>query len=86
MKIPDALQFSFDYNLESHDEGGYLGLDEDEIKEMLINFAKLHVKAALKAALNNAEIISEWNTGFSGSAAYVKSESILNAYPLENIK
>lgn len=54
--------------------------------EDLKKFAKLHVKAALKAAAENAEAIEGWNTGFSGNAASVNKESILSAYPLTNIQ
>lgn len=46
------------------------------VKEMMIEFAKLHVKAALEAA---AEDISE-------GPSYAMQECILNAYSLENIK
>lgn len=49
--------------------------------EVIQGFAKLHVEAALKAAADRAEI--EWDLA---DVAYVKQESILNAYPLTNIK
>ena len=55
-------------------------------KEQMIEFAKLHVEAALKAASEEAQAIEGWNTGFSGSAASVDKDSILNSYPLKNIK
>jgi len=55
-------------------------------KTDLIEFAKLHVKATLEAVAEKAVAIEGWNTGFSGSAASVDKESILNAYPEENIK
>lgn len=54
--------------------------------EMMITFAKMHVEAALKVACEEAESIEGWNTGFSGSASSVDKNSILNSYPLENIK
>jgi hypothetical protein len=54
--------------------------------ETAVEFAKLHVKAALKAAAANAQAIEGWSTGFSGNAASVDKESILNAYPLCNVK
>jgi hypothetical protein len=60
--------------------------DECTSTEMMIEFAKLHVEAALKAASEKAESIEGWNTGFSGSASSVDKDSILNSYPLENIK
>jgi len=57
------------------------GTDVLIVKEII----KLHVEAALKAAAERAEAIEGWNTGFSGSAASVNKDSILNAYPLTNI-
>ncbi|MFA9239426.1 MAG: hypothetical protein ACEQSQ_05990 [Candidatus Paceibacteria bacterium] len=54
--------------------------------EDLKRFAKLHVEAALKAAVENAEAIEGWNSGLAGSAASVNKESILSAYPLTNIQ
>lgn len=54
-------------------------------KSAMIEFAKLHVEAALKAASENAEAIAE--PDYRGGEWYlVNKESILNAYPLENIK
>lgn len=55
---------------------------EGTYPELAITFAKLHVEAALKAAVKNAEMkmvryTDEWE---------ISERSILNAYPLENIK
>ena len=52
----------------------------------VIQITKGKVEAALKEASENAEAIEGYNTGFSGNAASVDKDSILNAYPLENIK
>jgi len=41
------------YDLEYHDEGGYLGIDTKIFAEKLIEFAKFHVEAALKKASEN---------------------------------
>jgi len=52
------------------------------IKEALIEFAKLHVEAALKEASKKAEAKNgpgEW------SYLYVDENSIINSYPLTNI-
>lgn len=59
---------------------------EDELIERShIEFAKLHVEAALKAAAENAEITNK--SKFSGDYnPVVDEDSILNAYPLDNIK
>ena len=65
--------------------------------ELVIKFAKLHVEAALKEAYNNSEMrVSENDTNEIPSftdnyddgyvTITVSKDSILNAYPLENIK
>lgn len=51
-------------------------------QEWLIEFTEYHVKLALEAAYNNAEMdlikfTDDWE---------INKDSILNAYPLENIK
>ena len=51
------------------------------IKNAMIEFAKLHVEAALKAAYDNIEY-----TTVDSSVPYVVEGSILNSYPLTNIK
>jgi hypothetical protein len=56
--------------------------DEVTSTEMMIEFAKLHVEAALKAAVKDVEIKPMKHAGFY----MVDSGSILNSYPLENIK
>lgn len=54
--------------------------DGVEIKDV-IEFAKLHVEAALKAASEKVE----WN-GYTLAGVEIDKDSILDAYPLENIK
>ena len=65
--------------------------------EAMIEFAKLHVEASLKEAYNNSEMrVSENDTNEIPSftdnyddgyvTITVSKDSILNAYPLENIK
>ena len=51
---------------------------------VMIEFAKLHVEAALKEASEKADVIFE-GAGHSADA-YVDKKSILNSYPLTNIK
>jgi len=51
-------------------------IDKDDFKVAMIEFAKLHVEAALKAASENVVLIS----------TKTAKQSILNAYPLTNIK
>ena len=83
-KIPTAEEFAErnQYDLESHDEGGYLGIDTKIFAEKLIEFAKLHVEAALKAASEDAHTKDVPYT----DDVEVDKDSILSAYPLENIK
>ena len=52
-----------------------------DIKNAMIEFAKLHVEAALKEASEKAE----WK-GYTLAAVEICNYSILDAYPLENIK
>jgi hypothetical protein len=55
------------------------------IKNAMIEFAKLHVKAALKEAAHKSECYNK--SKFPGDENWVVDiESILNAYPLTNIK
>lgn len=61
----------------------FVGLSVDV---WLVEFAKLHRKAALEAAAKNAEAIEGWNSGLAGNAASVDKNSILNAYPESNIQ
>ena len=71
-------------------KNGFDGLvfqNEAEIsitKFLMIEFAKLHVKAALKDASNNAEGIDADNYYVPNSC--IDKQSILNTYPLTNIK
>lgn len=57
---------------------------------MLIEFAKMHVLEALKQASENATVTpidhEEISEGSFRPIWGVDDESILNAYPLENIK
>jgi len=60
--------------------------------EVMIEFAKLHVEAALKEASEKAKQIEDpyaytGNTGSEYPADYIiDKDSILNAYSLKNIK
>lgn len=57
------------------------------VENLMIEFAKIHVKAALEAASKKAETYYEphWSGEQEGST-YIDKQSILNAYPDENIK
>jgi len=87
-KIPTAEEIMINIaNEHSYETWGELMYDTHEhsqilyTKETMIEFAKLHVEAALKAAYNNIEY-----TTVDSSVPYVVEESILNSYPLTNIK
>jgi hypothetical protein len=66
--------------------------DEERLIKALKEFAELHVQAALKEASEKATTITAWKTKFVGleNVGYkeevVYEKSILNAYPLKNIK
>lgn len=57
-------------------------------KVMMIEFAKLHVEMALKEASEKANTKTEYwvNLGGDHEETTVDKQSILNAYPLTNIK
>lgn len=81
MKIPTAEDFFNKYNVTKY----------ASITDVMREFAKLHVQEALKAADENAQVtVVDYNDGGFNSAPdpiySVDSDSILNAYPLENIK
>ncbi len=93
MNIQTAKEFVLNQN------DGYLAGDytPNEVYRIMIGFAKMHVKAALKAASEKAyveyvdletneifdytDVITDDNVG-----ADVNVKSILKAYPLNNIK
>ena len=54
------------------------------ITEMMIEFAKLHVEAALKAASKNADV--KLVSGVMDDYRVIDEDTILKSYPLENIK
>lgn len=55
---------------------------DDDVKRAMIDFAKFHVKAALKAAdeaVENEISEGEWN--------YIDDKNfVINSYPLKNVK
>lgn len=90
-KTPTAEELLENYRFEA---GEHIGnRDYDLMCSFAIEFAKIHVEEALKAADNNAlsEIVDWDDSGFNltepATPIYgVGSASILNAYPLSNIK
>ena len=78
--IPTSEEFLKEYEL-----GNTGKIDIEDARESIIEFAKLHVESALKEASENATTINK--PKFKGDINYVvDGDSILNAYPLENIK
>jgi hypothetical protein len=65
------------------DEQGHTLLYKPDVINRMIEFAKLHREAILKEASENADTIYR---GDSFGDYIVDKDSILNAYPLENIK
>ena len=85
--IPTAEEFFYSIIVQSSiDENGNYSICD--IQEALIEFAKLHVEAALKAASKQAKTKEDVAIFAEGSyrTQVVDKESILNSYPLENIK
>lgn len=88
-KIPTADEF-----LDSHpmDENESI---HDDCKRNMLEFAKLHVKAALEAVTNNAKMECNYENGRYSTDDYyatdygsitIDKRSILDAYPESNIK
>jgi hypothetical protein len=65
------------------DEQGHTLLYKSDVINRMIEFAKLHREAILKEASENADTIYR---GDSFGDYIVDKDSILNAYPPENIK
>lgn len=86
-EIPAAEEFLQNYK---NDSDHYADQDysEGRLIKALQEFAKLHVTAALKEASENAETEEEMGNPYDPDDIYyvVDKKSILNSYPLENIK
>jgi len=89
-QLPTAEQFLRFKSDISEDKTSVEYLTDCEVEEIMIEFAKIHVQAALEAASNNASVeFDEWedNSGdFQVDFLGIDSSSILNAYPESNIK
>jgi hypothetical protein len=63
------------------------GVDFNNIPDLMVAFAKAHVKAALKAAAEEAQCEVDMYDELTNDPIYVvEKNSILNAYPTDNIK
>jgi hypothetical protein len=65
-----------------------VALTGSTVANMMIAFAKLHITRALEEASKNAHIINNYLQGgcMSPDDYEIDKESILNSYPLDNIK
>ena len=103
MYIPTASELFEEYSWSSYlEDGGYatcIGIEDFE--KALIDFAKLHVQAALESAYKNSIMYKDLGEGEDGKICYemgdifydeydypiaISKNSILDAYSLENIK
>ena len=89
IKIPNAEKFLRN----SHATG--MAFNRKAISEVMIEFAKLHVKATLEVAANNLKLYENMrsdtpqimkNPFDTNCDFYVDKDSILSAYPEELIK
>lgn len=85
-KIPTAKKFLKQFEL-----GNTGKIDIEDAEEAIIEFAKLHVEVALKEASEKVEMIANENQDFRlqncNCVDYlIDKNSILNVYPLENVK
>ena len=77
--LQDHLQISHFFD----DKTDRMVCFSDDVQQAMIEFAKLHVEAALKEASEKARL-KELEIHLSDGS--VDKDSILNSYPLENIK
>jgi hypothetical protein len=85
MKIPTASELFDKYAYLSYlnyDDG--CSVSKDAFEKALLEFAKLHVEAALKAASENV-VVDYTHVEPDNIEVYAINSSILNAYPLKNI-
>lgn len=76
-----AEEFKNDYDILDYDEYVFSGVNEKELSQMLIDFAKMHVEAALKAASENAIKIQN-----PDNRKYVSKKAIIGSYPIRKHK
>ena len=96
--IPTAEDLLTEIDLELHRDGNTYSESSyyfSEIPPIMIEFAKLHVKAALEEVVNNVKLINYDDKVINDYVddifdkkldVHIEKESILNAYPEKNIK
>ena len=83
-KIPTAEEILKETDSYSHiDDGGDKVFYSGFVESLMIEFAKLHVDAALKEAVNNAELK---HVMYTENDYCIDENSILKSYPLDKIK
>ena len=82
--IPTAEDFCKDLQSQYEETGEYKMYFAIDIPNKLKEFAKLHVKAALKSA-SKIDIYTD-RDGDGNEYFFQNEKGILNAYPLTNIK
>lgn len=67
---------------------GFMGsvIDREDIPTLLIEFAQHHVQTALTEASVKAKLHAIPGAKYKGPLQMIKRSTILEAYPLENIK
>lgn len=90
-KIPTAEDFLQEHPQISHfydDKTNQMVCFSADVQKALIEFAKLHVEAALKAASETVwdSVTKEGRWTSPEATAYISKKAVLNAYPIENIK
>lgn len=73
-----ALEFLDEYIEEHH--SGFLPKREEDITNLMIEFAKYHVEEALEAVNEENPVCS------AGESCWLDTDLVKNAYPLKNIK
>ena len=84
MKIPTAEELFYQNNKKDFWDEGTV---EDYILPTIIEFAKLHVEAALKQASEEVDFtLDTYSSMQQGSVIEIDKETVIDAYPLTNIK
>jgi hypothetical protein len=83
-KTPTAEEFCKDLQSDYEETGEYKMYYAIDIPNKLREFAKLHVKAALEAAAENAKAFHQYP--WTHNDPYVDVHSVTSAYPESNIK
>jgi hypothetical protein len=90
MTAEEFLQYHLEISYFYDDKTEKVVCYSDEVEQAMVEFAKLHVTEALKAANEKVQTKEAWwqDNGSDDGFHYtiVDSDSILSAYPLDLIK